>query len=325
MLPTPPLADAAAVLAPSFVAPLICILALGWLYLCRVRALARVGKPAPGWRQGCFAGGLAVMALAVSPPMDEVSDKLFLAHMAQHLLLGDIGALLLVLGLTGPLLAPILRLRFVGRLRVLAHPLVAMPVWALNFYMWHLPLLYQAALRHEALHALQHMTFVGFGIALWMPLFGPLPTPAWFGNLGRLGYIIVVRLTGTVLANVFLFSDSVFYPYYQHGHRLWGISPLGDQITAGAVMMVEESVLTIGLFCWLFLKSAREGEERQELLDLASARQVELSDRRAARAVAAGRGAELRRRLLTAESEDGEAAAGLDVAPPPGAAVSPPP
>ena len=62
-------------------------------------------------------------------------------------------------------------------------------------------------------------------------------------------------------------------------------------------MMVEESLLTLGLFCWLFMRAAREGEERQELLDFASARGLELTDARAARAVAAGRGAELRRRL----------------------------
>jgi hypothetical protein len=72
---------------------------------------------------------------------------------------------------------------------------------------------------------------------------------------------------------------------------------MADQIGAAGVMMVEESLLTIGLFCWLFLKVAREGEERQELLDYAAAQGVELDERRAARAVAAGRGAELRERM----------------------------
>jgi hypothetical protein len=62
-------------------------------------------------------------------------------------------------------------------------------------------------------------------------------------------------------------------------------------------MMIEESLLTLGLFCWLFLRTAREAEERQELLDFARAHGLALSDKRAARAVAAGHGAELRRRL----------------------------
>ena len=79
--------------------------------------------------------------------------------------------------------------------------------------------------------------------------------------------------------------------------RAGGISPIADQNLAGAIMMVEESFLTLGLFCWLFLRTAREGEERQDLLDFAHAEGLDLTEARATRAVAAGRGAELRRRL----------------------------
>ena len=143
----------------------------------------------------------------------------------------------------------------------------------------------------------QHAMFLGFGINMWMCLFGPLPMPSWFGNFGRLIYIVAVRLTGTVLGNIFLWSGTVFYPYYLHGDAAFHISPLADQNLAGAIMMVEESLLTLGLFCWLFLRAAKESEERQNLLDWARVNGVELSERRAARAVAAGRGEELRRRL----------------------------
>ena len=94
-----------------------------------------------------------------------------------------------------------------------------------------------------------------------------------------------------------IFSGTVFYPIYRAGDAHWHISPMADQITAAGVMMVEESLLTIGLFCWLFLKFARENEERQALLDYAAAQGVELDERRAARAVAAGRGAELWERV----------------------------
>jgi cytochrome c oxidase assembly factor CtaG len=180
---------------------------------------------------------------------------------------------------------------------VLAHPLVAFPLWALDLYVWHLPALYQAALRHSGVHALEHMMFLAFGINMWMCLFGPLPMPAWFGNAAKLGYIVAVRLTGAVLGNVFLWSGSAFYPFYTRGDAIWHVAPIADQNLAGAVMMVEESILTLGLFCWLFLRAAREGEERQELLDFARGRGLELTEARAARAVAAGRGAELRRRL----------------------------
>ncbi|HYM55575.1 MAG TPA: cytochrome c oxidase assembly protein [Solirubrobacteraceae bacterium] len=269
---------------------------LALLYARRVRTLAIAGHPVPGWRQACLYSGFAMIGAALTS-LDSASDELLYAHMIEHLLLGDIATLLIVLGLTGPLLAPILRIGLFDRLRALSHPAIAFPLWALDLYVWHLPALYQAALRHPGVHALEHAMFIGFGVNMWMCLFGPLPTPSWFGNLGKLVYIVAVRLAGTVLGNIFLWSGTVFYPFYLHGDARFHISPLADQNLAGAIMMVEESFLTLGLFCWLFLRAAREGEERQELLDYARVHEVELTEARAARAVSAGRGAELRRRL----------------------------
>ncbi|MEA2216074.1 MAG: putative rane protein [Solirubrobacteraceae bacterium] len=280
-------------------------LLLGVLYTRRARILASAGKPVPRWRRGCFYSGCVVIAAALTS-LAPGSEELLYVHMIEHLLVGDIAALLIVLGLTGPLIAPILRTKLFDRLRVLAHPAIAFPLWALDLYIWHLPSLYQAALRHPGVHALEHAMFLGFGINMWMCLVGPLPMPSWFGNLGRLIYIVTVRLTGTVLGNIFLWSGTVFYPFYLRGDSAAHISPLADQNVAGAIMMVEESLLTLGLFCWLFLRAAKEGEERQDLLDWARANGLELSERRAARAVAAGRGAELRRRLESRRADPGE-------------------
>ena len=278
----------------ALVAPLAL---LGLLYGGRARSLGHTPHPVPGWRQGSFYAGLGLIAVALLSPIGSLSDELLSAHMVEHLLMGDLAALLIVLGLTGPLLAPVLRIGFFDRLRVLANPLIALPLWAINLYVWHLPFLYQAALRHPGVHALEHAMFIACGVNMWMCLFGPLPMPRWFGNLAKLGYIVAVRLVGTVLGNLFLWSGTVFYPFYLHGDASHHISPLADQNVAGAIMMVEESILTLCLLCWLFLRAAREGEERQELLDYARLHGVELSEARAARAVAAGRGAELRRRL----------------------------
>jgi len=269
---------------------------LGLLYARRARTLAEDDHPVPGWRQACFYGGFVVIGVALTS-LGRASQDLLFVHMIEHLLLGDIAALLIVLGLTGPLLVPVLRIRLFDRLRALSHPAIAFPLWAIDLYVWHLPVLYEAALRHSGIHALEHAMFLGCGINMWMCLFGPLPTPAWFGNLGKLIYIVAVRLAGTILGNVFLWSGTVFYPYYLKGDARYHISPIADQNIAGAIMMVEESILTLGLFCWLFLRAARESEERQELLEYAQARGLELSDARAARAVAAGRGAQLRQRL----------------------------
>jgi cytochrome c oxidase assembly factor CtaG len=288
-----PLADADGSLIATQIIPLALLFTL---YTARARTLARTGRPVPRWRQACFYAGLATIALALSS-LGVLSQELLFAHMIEHLLLGDIAALLIVLGLTAPLIAPILRLPVIGRLRILANPLIAFPLWAIDLYVWHLPALYQAALEHSGIHALEHAMFLGFGVNMWMCLFGPLPMPSWFGNLGKLSYIVAVRLTGAVLGNIFLWSGTVFYPFYMQSDALNHISPLADQNIAGAIMMTEESLLTIGLFCWLFLRTARESDERQELLDFARDHGVALSEKRAARAIAAGRGAELRRRL----------------------------
>ena len=265
---------------------------IGLFYARRARALARHGHPPPRWRAMCFYCGLALMAGTLTG-LDSASEELLYAHMIEHLLVGDLAALL--------------RNKLIDRLRALSHPAIAFPLWTVDLYLWHAPALYEAALRHPAIHALEHLCFVGFGVNMWMCLLGPLPTPRWFGNLARLVYILAVRLAGTVLGNIFLWSGTVFYPFYLHGDALHRISPLADQNLAGAVMMVEESIVTLGLFCWLFLRTARESEERQELLDFARTRGLQLDEARAARAVAAGRGAELRRRLA---AQAGDSAAG---------------
>lgn len=280
---------------------------LGLLYARRARTLAEADHPVAGWRQACFYGGFVVIGAALTS-LGSASQDLLWVHMIEHLLLGDIAALLIVLGLTGPLLAPVLRIRIFDRLRALSHPAVAFPLWVIDLFTWHLPVFYEAALRHSGIHALEHAMFLGFGINMWMCLFGPLPQPSWFGNLGKLIYIVAVRLAGTVLGNIFLWSGTVFYPFYLTGEAHFHISPLADQNIAGAIMMVEESILTLCLFCWLFLRAAREGEERQDLLDFAHARGLELTEARAARAVAAGRGAELRQRLESRTDEHADEA-----------------
>lgn len=260
------------------------------LYAGRARTLAGTPRAVPRWRQVCFHGGAGLIAVSLLVLGPE-AERRFAAHMAEHLLIVDLGALLLVLGLTGPLLAPVLKVPLFAALRPLSHPLVALPLWGLNLFAWHVPAPHEAAVREEVVHALQHMLFVVTGANVWMCLFGPLPRPPWFGNGAMLAYVIGVRLTGTVLANALLFGGESFYDVYTVDDRE------KDQQVAAGIMMVEESILTILLLGWLFLKAARESDERQALLDLARERGVPLTDARAARAVAAGRGAELRERI----------------------------
>src|SRR4051812_14362312 len=111
-------------------------------YLARARSLARRGRPVPTWRSACFLAGLIVLGLAVSAPVGRLARSRFAAHMAEHLLIGDVAPLLLVLGLTGALVAPVLRIRAMERLRVLTHPVPAILLWGANLMLWHLPVAY---------------------------------------------------------------------------------------------------------------------------------------------------------------------------------------
>jgi putative membrane protein len=241
---------------------------VGLAYVRRARTLRRRGQPVPGRRRFSFAVGLALAFLALASPIHELGEeRLFSAHMLQHVLLGDLAALALVGGLTGPLLRPVLAVPPIERLRVLAHPLVALPLWAVNLFVWHLPALYEAALRSEPVHALEHVAFFGFGALMWAPVVEVLPGPVWFGTAAKLGYIVVVRLVETVLGNIFFWSGSVFYGTYERAERIWGLSAQADQGTAGAIMMIEGSLVTIGALAWLFLRLGEEGELRQELLE----------------------------------------------------------
>lgn len=282
------------VLAPAQLLP---GLVLGALYWRRARTLAAEGRPVGRGRQAAFYGGLAIISVTIVSPLAHMADELFWAHMAEHLLIADLGALAMAAGLTGPMLQPVLRIPVLAWLRHLAHPVVAVTLWSANLVAWHLPLLHEAALTSEPLHGLQHVLFIGLGLNMWLALIGPLPSPAWFGNAAKLFYVIGVRLTGTVAANVFVWAQADLYPAYAAGRAEWGLSASTDQVVAGSIMMVEGSILTICLFGWLFLRSAREGEERQALLDLAGARGVPLTERRAARAVSAGEGGRLRARI----------------------------
>ena len=106
-----------------------------------------------------------------------------------------------------------------------------------------------------------------------------------------------MRFIGAVLANAFIWAGSVFYPYYDGRDVHYGLNSLTDQNVAGAIMMTEQIFLTTLLLAWLFLRLARQDEERQGLLDFATQRGVALTDERAARAAASGNAAHLRERL----------------------------
>lgn len=268
-------------------------------YAKRVHTLSGSRRAVSGARQ--FSFYLAIFLLVAEPlsPLSAQDDESFTSHMIEHLLIGDLAALLMVLGITGPLIQPLLRNPVVDFLRPLTQPIVALVFWIANTWIWHIPFLFEAAIDNEWVHVIQHLLFFSAGFNLWMAVFGPLPKPSWFGNVAKLFYIVGARVAGVLLGNVFVFSGTTFYDNYERADNPWGLSPLADQSTAGAVMMAEGSLVIFILFGWLFFRAATEGEKSQQILDLADEHGVEITPERSARAAAAGTTELLRERIST--------------------------
>jgi putative membrane protein len=301
-MPLPPLAFNADTLhVGEFLPPVLGATTYLVLYTTRARTLRREGRPVARWRVVSFVLAVLTVVVVQLPPLDTLADEVLLAHMIQHIIIGEIASLFIVFGLTGPMLAPLLHFRLTRPLRVLVNPAVALVVWAVNRYVWHLPVLYQLAIRHDLVHALEHACLLWFGTLLWLAVLGPLPKPAWFEGWGSVVYVTSIRLIGALLGNIFIWAQTVFYPIYDASDARRGLNPLSDQNLAGAAMMIIQVILTTILLGWLFLRFAKRDEERQELLDLAAARGIELSNERAARAAIAGTTDRMRERLLAGE------------------------
>lgn len=244
--------------------PLAVVTVVVVAYAWRARTLLRRGRRVASRTAAAFAAGLAALVLAVVSPLDSIGEgRLFSVHMAQHVLISDVAPLLLVLGLSGPLLRPLLAVRPLQRLRVLTHPLLALPLWAGDLWLWHLPRLYDAALANAAVHSLEHLCFLTGGLLLWTALLGLLPGPRWFGHGARFAALAFVWLTGGALANVFLWSGHAFYRPYVEAPRTWGLSPLADQRAGGGVMLVEMMFVGAIVFVVLGLGWLADAERRQ--------------------------------------------------------------
>src|SRR5262249_1579104 len=152
---------------------------------------------------------------------------------------------LLAIGLTGPVLRPVLSAPGLRHLRRLMHPVVAICLWIVVIYAWHIPALYQSADQHPLLHVLEHACFLGAGLVMWLALLGPLPKPQWFGHAGKVGYTAVVHFSSMGMANILMWSGVVLYPIYTGSARAHGISPLTDQSIAGAILMIQGGVIML--------------------------------------------------------------------------------
>jgi cytochrome c oxidase assembly factor CtaG len=212
------------------------------------------------WRTAAFALGLVSILAAVDSPLDPLADKLFAAHMAQHVLLIAVAPPLLVVS------APWMRLwqplplgfrRAVARavalsprarlLRALAHglghPVCAWTLASATLVVWHLPSLYDLTLRNDTVHQLEHALFFFTALLFWGAVVDSPPFRSRLDWIRRSAFVISGMLVGWVLAVVLAFAQSPLYPAYAGlAHRPGGLSALGDQAIAAGVMWVPGSL-----------------------------------------------------------------------------------
>lgn len=250
-------------LAPVVIASLLAYVAV---YAARWRRVRRKegARGAPRWRLAAFAGGVLAIAVATLSPVDHLGEQLASAHMVGHLLLADVAAVLLILGLTRILLRPLTRR--VQRLERAAgpfgHPAFGVIAYVGAMWLWHVPALYDAALESEAVHALEHVTFAAAGFLYWWHLLSPIRSRLRLGGMGPILYMASTKVLVGFLGVLLAFAPERLYDGYGTGAiSRWGMTPLTDQHVAGLIMGLEQSlVMGVGL-AYLFFRMLRESEE----------------------------------------------------------------
>jgi putative membrane protein len=228
----------------------------GWL---RLRRRGRRDL-ADGGRATLFGLGLLVAVAALGSPLDSLAvNRLLSAHMLQHVLIGDAAPALLLAGVRGPLfffvipagiLVPLAHTGWLRRLlSTVTRPTVAFALWATNLAVWHVPALYDAAIRNPAVHALEHACWFTAGLLVWTLLIDPAGRRR-LSLAEKLGFCVVLFAAGQILTDVLVFSFTPLYPAYSGAY---GLSALTDQRLAGVVMMAEQ-VLALGTLALLLLR-----------------------------------------------------------------------
>jgi putative membrane protein len=223
--------------------------------------LRRVGAPA--WRIACFGGAALLLVAAGISPLHELSLRyLLLVHLLLNVVLAEWAPLLLVLSVPPLLAAELARPRAV---RLLARPLVALPLWLANYALWHIPVLYDAALRrpHTLLH-LEHLTYLATGVLLWWPVVYDVQRRLTAG--ARAVYVfagfVLAAPIGLVLA---LVPHAIYAIYRQAPERLWGLSATADQQLGGVTMAGEQAIVFFAVFTiWFFRFLAEQDRPPEE-------------------------------------------------------------
>ncbi len=237
---------------------------LGALYVWGITAARRRWRlsdaPAEPWRIVCFAGALLTLLLSLNGPVHDLSDYyLFSAHMFQHLVLTLLFPPLLIAGIPGWLLSPVLR-RHPGAARagrVLTRPLVAAIIFTVTITIWHVVTFYELMMRDHDVHILTHILFMVSAVIMWWPVMSPVPEVPRLSEGPAMLYLFLVSIPMQLVAALISLADDPLYLWYVDAPRTWGLSPLDDQKIGGLMMWVPANLWIFGAIAILFFRWAK--------------------------------------------------------------------
>jgi cytochrome c oxidase assembly factor CtaG len=229
----------------------VVIPALSLLYL------FAVGRFGASRRQiGCYATAMLLLAIAFWTPLHHLGlHYLLIAHLLQNVILAEWAPLFAVLGVSAPMAAALAR----GRAwRFVTHPAVALPLWLVNYFTWHVPVIYEAALaQHTWLVHVEHACYFATGILMWWPLVQNVPRRLASG--ARAAYAFAAFLLASPLGLLLALLPKPVYDFYVDARpRVWGLSALADQQIAGVTMASEQAVVLFVVFLYWFRRFLAE-------------------------------------------------------------------
>lgn len=220
----------------------------------RWRLAERVSRAQVAW----FVAGWVTLALALLSPLDTLGDDyLFTAHMIQHMMIAVVAPPLLLLGIPVWLAELPLRNSAVRQvMRWLANPIVAFGVFQADVWLWHAPALYDLTLENTAVHIIEHMSFLLFGVLYWLPILSPTPLIPRISRGFAILYLFIGCQPMVALGALLTFAAAPLYTPYVEAPRVWGLSPLADQQLGGLIMWLPTNIpyliaLSAAFFLWV--------------------------------------------------------------------------
>lgn len=234
--------------------------AIAGLYLWRARH-ASPEKPISGARRLSFFSALFVIFASLNGPIHDLSDTyLFSAHMVQHLLLTMLMPPLLIAGVPGWMIRPLLAQRGVRAVaRAVTRPIACFAIFNLVIAMWHLPVFYNAAMDNHSIHILEHLMFMAAAVLMWWPLTSQLPELPRLSYPGQMLYCFLMILPMSIVAVYISMAEQVLYPAYASAPRITSLSPLEDQLLGGLIMWVPGGLIFMLIMSVIFFKWAARG------------------------------------------------------------------